>query len=566
MKMWNHKIITAILSLGVLFSCETTELDLTEDPNQLPPGEASADFYLNRIQVDFAKITDEEVDDGLGSVAAGVTRLGWMGTRQYLQAYSPSDFDQEWRTVYSSMLTDIYALYPMAEENELKKHIAMSKVFESYAIVTMVDFFGEIPYSEAIKGAENFNPAPDSGASIYQAALSLLDEAIVLFQDDDYLADPEFDMYYDNDWDKWEKLANSLKIRIYVQQRLVDDTAIDNINGIVNTGNYISDISEDFQFQWGRNIVNPDSRHPRYIGNYKSTGAESYMSNWLMNYMQSDKVGNATSTFEKPDPRMRYYFYRQSPTTPGNGAPPNQQDLTCSVEPTPQHYLNGGFSFCNLPNGYWGRDHGDNDGIPPDGNKRTTWGVYPAGGRFDDNAFEAVDISQGAGGAGITPIFLSSTLDFLLAEISYETGDVAGAKDYMLSGIQKSFSKVRSFGELDTSADLSLAAPLTDDQDYMDEVEELYDAATGDDKFNIIAKELWVTLFGNGIDAYNFYRRTGAPYDLQPNLEPNPGGFIRSFLYPAAYANNNANISQKSNVTTRIFWDINPEENFPVAN
>ncbi|MGS2764970.1 SusD/RagB family nutrient-binding outer membrane lipoprotein [Sinomicrobium sp. M5D2P9] len=566
MKMWNHKIIPMIFSLGILFSCETTDLDLTEDPNQLPPGEASADFYLNKIQVDFAKLFDGEGDEGLAIVASGVTRLGWMDTRQYLQAYSPSDFDYEWRTAYSTMLADIYAMYPLAEETELKKHIAIGKVLEAYTIVTLVDFFGEIPYSEALRGAENFNPAPDPGASVYQAALGLLDEAIVLFLDEDYLANPQFDMYYGNDWTNWEKLANSLKIKIYVQQRLVDDSAIDNINAIVDSGTYITDISEDFQFQWGRNIVNPDSRHPKYIDNYKSTGAESYMPNWLMNYMQSDKVGNAYSTFEKPDPRMQYYFYRQNPTTPGNGAPTNQQELTCSVEPTPQHYINGGYSFCNLPNGYWGRDHGDDDGIPPDGNRRTTWGVYPAGGRFDDNTFEAVDISLGGGGAGITPILLSSTIDFLLAEISYEEGNTADAKSHMLAGIAKSFSKVRSFGELDGNADLSEAAPLTDDIDYMAEVGQLYDAASGDEKFNIIAKELWVTLFGNGIDAYNFYRRTGAPYDLQPNLEPNPGGFIRSFLYPAAYANNNANVSQKSNVTTRVFWDTNPEQGFPVAN
>ncbi|UGU14462.1 SusD/RagB family nutrient-binding outer membrane lipoprotein [Sinomicrobium kalidii] len=566
MKMWNHKIIYAIFSLGILFSCETTELDLAENPNQLPPGEASPDFYLNKVQEDFARLFDEESDEGLAIVASAVIRLSWMDTRQYLQAYSPSGFDIEWRTAYSSMLTDIYAMYPLAEEAELKKHVAMGKVFEAFTIVTLVDFFGEIPYSEALQGAENFNPAPDPGASVYQAALTLLDEAIILFQDEDYLADPEFDMYYNGNWENWEKLANSLKIKIYIQQRLVDDSAIDNINQIVSTGMYITDISEDFQFRWGRNIVNPDTRHPKYIDNYKSTGAESYMSNWLMNYMQSGKVGNAYSTFEKPDPRIRFYFYRQNPTTPGNGAPTNQQELTCSVEPAPQHYVDGGYTFCNLPNGYWGRDHGDDDGIPPDGNKRTTWGVYPAGGRFDDNTFEAVTISQGGGGAGITPIFLSSTVDFLLAEISYISGNTTEAKDHMLSGIAKSFTKVRSFGELDSSADLSLAGPESDDTAYMNEVGQLYDDATGNEKLNIIAKEFWVTLFGNGIDAYNFYRRTGAPLDLQPNLEPNPGGFIRSFLYPAAYANNNSNISQKPNVTTRVFWDNNPEEGFPIAN
>ena len=45
--------------------------------------------------------------------------------------------------------------------------------------------------------------------------------------------------------------------------------------------------------------------------------------------------------------------------------------------------------------------------------------------------------------------------------------------------------------------------------------------------WNVMAREFFTSLFGNGTDAYDFYRRTGYPTNLQPNLEPNPGGFIR---------------------------------------
>jgi hypothetical protein len=105
-----------------------------------------------------------------------------------------------------------------------------------------------------------------------------------------------------------------------------------------------------------------------------------------------------------------------------------------------------------------------------------------------------------------------------------------------------------------------------DVEDYLAEVDALFDAATGDDKFNLLAKEFFVSQFGNGIDAYNFYRRTGFPSDLQPNLEPNPGAFIRSFLLPAVYANNNSNATQKPSVTIKVFWDTNPDSGFPLSN
>jgi hypothetical protein len=74
-----------------------------------------------------------------------------------------------------------------------------------------------------------------------------------------------------------------------------------------------------------------------------------------------------------------------------------------------------------------------------------------------------------------------------------------------------------------------------------------------------------VSLYGN-IDAYNAYRRTGAPTTMQPNLEPNPGGFIRSFLYPASEANTNLSMQQRTTVTERVFWDNNPLTGFPIGN
>ena len=39
---------------------------------------------------------------------------------------------------------------------------------------------------------------------------------------------------------------------------------------------------------------------------------------------------------------------------------------SCSVAPPPPHFP-AGMPYCLLMQGYWGRDHGDNSGIPPDG-------------------------------------------------------------------------------------------------------------------------------------------------------------------------------------------------------
>ena len=44
-------------------------------------------------------------------------------------------------------------------------------------MITLVDYLGDVPYSQAALGVENLNPGLDSGASIYDAALALILEA-----------------------------------------------------------------------------------------------------------------------------------------------------------------------------------------------------------------------------------------------------------------------------------------------------------------------------------------------------------------------------------------------------
>ena len=106
------------------------------------------------------------------------------------------------------------------------------------------------------------------------------------------------------------------------------------------------------------------------------------------------------------------------------------------------------FTFCVLPNGYWGRDHGQNAGIPPDGFTRAVYGVYPSGGIFDDSSFEGLSVGDGGGGAGVTPILLASWVDFMQAEIAM-LGNTADGLPFIQAGLAKSVAKVTSFGSLD---------------------------------------------------------------------------------------------------------------------
>ncbi len=565
MRKINNLIKMLVLCGGLFFaSCETTELDLTQNPNALAPDQADPDFYLNAIQISFAYLTES-----FGNTAGALTRIDYMSGRDYANAYSPSNFDGRWSSAYQTIMNDIKELNVIAGETGLNRHIAIGQVIEAHILMTLVDFFGDIPYTEAFQGADNLNPIADSGASVYAAAIALLDGAITNFNND-ALGNPALDMYYDGDWAAWTKAANTLKMKAYMATRLVDGSAVSKFNAIVASGNYISSNADDMQFRWGTLAVQPDSRHPRYRGSYTSTGGGRYMSNSLMDYMRGGFDGGyalGAGTFTA-DPRIMFYYHRQTNPTPGiDGAPADEEVLECGLQNAPAHYA--GYVFCANPQGWWGRDHGNDNGIPPDGFLRTLAGVYPSGGKLDDWSYGGQQDGDGNGGNGITPIMLASWTDFMIGEVELVAGNEAAAKTAMFAGMAKSMDKVTNFyprtDRFEGIMDYYVGGLAQVVNGFYARISDEWDDAS--DKMNVLGMQYFVAQYGNGLDAYNFYRRTGYPTTLQPNIEANPGGFIRSFFYPANHANTNSNITQKGGVTEPVFWDTNPgSPGFPAAN
>lgn len=540
------------LGLFTFNSCETTELDNIESPNALNPSQADVDLYMNGVQVRFAS-TVHQIQEN----ASQLTRVTNLFGRNYPDWQGPSNFNSEWQNTYS-IIKDIREMNIQAEGVGLTKHIAVGKVIEAYLIITLVDMWGAVPYSEAFD-IENLNPAPDSGEFIYGEARRLLDEAIAEFGSEEG-SDLENDFYYENDFDQWIKAANTIKMKTFIQTRLVDNGAIASFEQIVSEGNYIQSNNENFVFNWGSNLDNPNSRHPYYNGGYGPGGTNGYRSNWLMNQMKNE--------YAVKDPRMRFYFYRQVSDVLANVDPEAGAELRCTQEPIPPHYENGGHVFCVIPDdeGYWGRDHGDDSGIPPDGFLKTAFGVYPAGGKFDDDSFERInDNDMGANGQGVTPIILASTVDFWQAEAAIFGGSGV-PEDHVAEGMAKSISYVKGFIDRDDTADTDFVPSDDITTRYIDDVIADMSSASTQGKLDVLGEQLFISVYGNGIPAYNYYRRTGAPSDIQPNIEPNPGSFVRSFWYPANEVSANANMRQKAGIDEKVFWDNNPTTGFPPNN
>jgi hypothetical protein len=544
-----RKLYSLIVAFTMLFAT-SCDLDLLENPNAVTAETASPTFILNSVQINFAGSFNT-----LSTFGMRMTRIISQPNVNYANAYFALTLNGTWSTTYASILNDIKFLEELNAENPIPRHLGIARVIKAITLMNIVDFVGDVPLTEALDPT-NFNPVVDPGEQVYRAAFDALQLAKTDFAT--ATANLPNDFYYGNDVAKWLKLINTLELKYYLNRKLIDaagSTAA--INALVADNNLLA-AGDDFVFRYGTNLTNPDSRHPRFASQYGSGGGD-YQGTWFMFHLTEAKAS--------PDPRARYYFYRQTTTNPTD-----PDELRCLGEIAPGHYLAQDYPFC-LPNmtssgrGYWGRDHLNNEGIPPDGFRRTMYGLYPAGGRFDNDSGSPVNSpTLGASGEGVQPIMLSAFVDFMLAEAAQTLGTTGDPKALMLSGVRKHFNYVRSFS-LSTS-EAGVVTSWYPEAEWTAEVNSYvaargaeWDAAAANRKMKLIGREYWISLFGNGIESYNLYRRTGQPDRMQPALETDPGLFPRSLLYPNDFVVTNRFAEQKADLGVRVFWDTNPAGN-----
>lgn len=551
---------TTFLFLFMIAACDMNS-DL-ENPNLITVSNADVNLVMNGVQLDFADFFAA----AQGLVNPLVRQEAMTGGFRYQTANTPQTADATWSAAYEDVLINADLVIKLAQPVQLTTHVAVAKILKAYTYLTLVDIFGNVPRNEALKGGEgNFNPASDGGESTYDYAIALLTEARAELAKTGADAGAALgrDIYFGGNRTRWAALANTLELKAQVNLRMVSSrqaAADARITALIAPGvDLIDSEAENFTYKYGT-ATNPVSRHPLYRQYYQPTRgqASGYIANYFLYELFQGKRDLVDPSVIVQDPRWRYYFYRQVGSI-AQALAVDPKSIGCAAPP--QHYIAQGVKmFCTFDPGFYGRDHGDGFGIPPDGPVITCVGVYPAGGRIDNTSlasttyFQATAEGDGGNGAGIQPIWMSFYTDFLRAEIFARRGDNAAARTAMLSGINNSITQVRAFAtRLNQTLSVGREPSVTA---YTNVVSALYDAASN--KLNVIGKEYHIATWGNGIEAYNSVRRTGAPVDLQPTLQLNPGPFYRSYVYPANHVNLNDNVSQKDfNTTNRVFWDTN---------
>jgi hypothetical protein len=206
---------------------------LNVDPNN--PPDVTMNLLLPTVEV------------GLGYAAGGdLSRFAGLAVRQYagtdrqfssfeLYQYVESDFTALWANMYAGQAGGglnggalINAAIMMQKANDLKSphYRGVGRVLTALALGLSTDTWGDIPYSEALRGVDNLAPKYDSQQTIYTTIQNLLDSAIIdLSASSSNFRPGADDIIYGGDRNAWIKAAKTLKARYWLHLTKVDNTA-----------------------------------------------------------------------------------------------------------------------------------------------------------------------------------------------------------------------------------------------------------------------------------------------------------------------------------------------------
>jgi len=565
------QILKKILIVGLVLasgwfapSCNKFDLDVNTDPNN--PATTTPQLLLTNIEFSLMDALAGTLND---------TQHGFMGMMTFYDDWNvpASQWNFTWNVFYASVLKDIEGLIaassadPSTGRSENPRYLAIAQLLKAYSYMTLVDLFGDVPFSEATQGdatAAIKYPKFDKDQDVYSACKKLIADAEANLNKSFAVA-VTGDIIYSGDMNKWKAFAKTMKLKWAMSTRLVDPaTAKTEIEAIITAGGLISAASGDFQLTFSKTVT-PDNRHPWYVGPY-TNGEFNYISSQLMVEMVDDG-----------DPRFPFYFRRQTKAVLDPNNPTDKGTIPCITTPgcvygyivanqgiIDRLFTNKGKPFDqdakDFLAGLFGRDRSDPAGVPADGTLRTLPGVYPCGGYYDVKA-AARPANNAAPGGGIFPALTHINVDYYKIEAALAMGANVGAtpRDLFKKAMENHINKVVNFG---TATDAANAVRPTNDTitKYVDLWLARYDAATNDNaRLNVVMKQLWFSSWGSAYELWNAFRRTGLPSTLQEPINP-ARNEPKRMPYPQLELTLNTSAAAYKNIIydkDPVFWDKN---------
>ena len=100
--------------------------------------------------------------------------------------------------------------------------IAAARIMKAFYFLRMTDIWGDIPYSEALKGSAAYSPKYDSQESIYTDLFKELTEAVAQIKESE--AGVVGDVIFAGDMAAWKRFANTIRLAMSVRLSKVNPT------------------------------------------------------------------------------------------------------------------------------------------------------------------------------------------------------------------------------------------------------------------------------------------------------------------------------------------------------
>ncbi len=384
----------------------------------------------------------------------------------------------------------------------------------------LTDFYGNIPYSEALDGMNGvFFPKYDEQSAIYADMLKELEEATAGFNPAaiDRAGFSRADLVYNGDIDKWKRFGNSLMLRLAMRvSNVAPDLAKEYVTKAIaggvmqgNEDNFLIPMSEGPSLWINQNGIS----RAFYPGD---GGQPAYLSETLIDFLK----GDPTSMVDL-DPRLMIISGGIATWTANEWTPTNTNPLEQK----------------GLPNGFDAAQLEALEGGPVDQQatySRINFLMLQRGDpymlmNFAETAFLKAEALERGIGSGIPGS----------AKENYEAGVKAAMQMYSI------FDESLTVSDAEVDAYLAVRP---------------YDVEKP--ALEMIGEQMWVSKFLNWWEAWSDWRRTGYPA-LTPTSHPSSvtAGVIPTRLrYPAQEAASNANFAAGATLpdtfTTRVWWDV----------
>lgn len=531
MKKYYIKLYIIILSLSVsLFSCD---LDINDNPNSPTAAVVTPDLVLPAVIASTVYNKAYYYDYGFANFligyqlpGAGISGYG----DDYTYNYSSSSKTGAWTSIFAD-LRDYQSVIKAADSDpQYALFGAVSQIFRVISFQLLVDNYGNVPYTEALQGAEgNLAPKYDDATEIYKALVGEIDNAIKTIKDSEgsigagvIALNSSTDPVFSGNTEKWIKFANNIKLRLLIRAK---GTSIDSF------------VQSAFQTFDGGFLTDDVLVNPGYNA--------SSQQNPVWTVFHSSVAGTITypANYYIPS-KYTFSFY--------NGGKLN--------DPIRGKLVYKGFS--STPVGQLG---------DPENNPATSkyaWFVGTGTGKTASDA-QGIFKSRSAG----APLFTAAETYFLLAEAALYGYELSGdLKTNFKNGIEASFRYLEKFGSAlsipagyDPAADASSYITLNTTS-YLANIDI---ATTTEQKLEAIITQKYIAL--NNIDAQEAwaeFRRTAYPkisgtdasttfVSIQSTSTREDKLPVRLIYPQAEYSLNRNTPSLKNAFSDPVFWDKN---------